>query len=99
MVKCGNFYKADKGKHFVLTEKGKEWASYKNYEVGKPIDEDDTYGICTMIEDGALEEVVDTEWIVKPGYMVVRDYKGTQLPCGNGIVFPDKQMAERYRDN
>ena len=37
-----NWYKADNGKHFVLTEKGKkECASYKHKTVGEPVDEYD----------------------------------------------------------
>lgn len=33
-----NWYKADKGKHFVLTEKGKEeCASYKHKTVGEVV--------------------------------------------------------------
>lgn len=94
-----DYCRADKGKHFVLTEKGKEWASYKHCEVGKPIDEDDTWAVRRMIEDGALIEVDDPDWVTLTGYIVVRDYKGTTLPCGNSIIFHDKEMAERYKES
>lgn len=90
---------ADKGKHFVLTEKGKTWASYRDYEVGKPIDDDDKYAVRGMVEDGALIEVDDPEWVTLPGFKVVYDYKGNQIQCGNPYVFYDKEMAERYRKN
>ncbi len=91
---------ADKGKHFVLTEKGKrEWASYKNYEVGKPIDRDDSYVVCTLVDGGAVVEVDDPDWVTLPGFKVVRKSRNVELTCGNSYIFHDREMAERYRKN
>ena len=90
-------YKADKGKHFVLTEKGKEWASYRDYEVGKPIDEDDTYASKSMVDQGALIEVDDPDFVIKHGYRAVYDVKGDGkyiFDTCNPIVYPDREMAE-----
>lgn len=47
-------YNTDKGFHFVLTEKGKTWVSYKNYKVGEPISDDDTWAPSKMVEDGVV---------------------------------------------
>ena len=99
MVKHGDYFEAEKGKHFVLTERGKKWASYKNYKVGEPIEEDDRWTLAVLIEEGVLIEVDDPDWTTMKGYKVVRDYKGTQLPCGNHHTFYSKEMAERYREN
>ncbi len=100
MRKCSDYgYRAEKGKHFVLTERGKEWASYRDCEVGKPIDNDDTWASVPMIEDGALTEVDDPDWVTLPGFRVVYDYKGNQIGCGNPHVFHDREMAERYMKN
>ena len=90
-------YKADKGKHFVLTEKGKEWASYRDYEVGKPIDIFDTYGSKSMVDQGALIEVDDPDFVVMPGYRAVYDVHGDGkhiFDTCNHIVYPDREMAE-----
>lgn len=89
-------YRADKGKMFVLTEIGKTWASYKDYEVGKPIDEDGRYGYAGMVDDGALIEIDDPDWVTLPGYRVVYNNDGYELSAGNPIVFHDREMAERY---
>ena len=98
MRKYGNYgFRADEGKHFVLTEKGKaEWASYKHEEVGKPVSEDDRIASRHEIETGCLIEVDDSDWIECPGFRIVYDYEGHQLPVGNAIVFPLKELAERY---
>lgn len=88
---------ADKGKHFVLTEKGKEWASYKHCTVGQPIDEDDTYASRAMIDRGALIEVDDPEWIIMFGFKVVYYHNGYELCAGNPIVFFNREIAERYK--
>ncbi len=91
--------RADKGKYFVLTNRGKEnCASYKSYEVGKPVS-DETWCPRWAIDEGYLVEVDDPDWVTLPGYIVVRDYKGTTLTCGNSIVFHDKEMAERYKES
>lgn len=91
--------RADKGKYFVLTDKGKEnCASYKSYEVGKPVS-DETWCPLWAINEGYLVEVDDPDWVIMSGYKVVRNYKGNQLQCGNPYVFHDKEMAERYRQN
>lgn len=98
-----NMYKADNGKHFVLTAKGKtEVASYRNRTVGEPINFGYSDEYCAYIRDvdnGYVEEVDDPEWVILPGYKVVYDHKGYQICAGNPIVFHDLEMAERMRDN
>lgn len=90
-------YKADEGKHFVLTEKGKaEWASYKHKEAGKPVNENDLTASRHEVETGCLIEVDDPNWIECSGFRVVYDHEGHQLPVGNAIVFPAMELAERY---
>lgn len=37
--------------------------------------------------------------LVKVGYEVCYDYKGYQLNAGNRIVFPSKEIAEKYKKN
>lgn len=104
MRSCGNngFY-ADKGKMFVLTTKGKEEvASYRNLDVGKPLDfgyADEHYAYYGDVTEGYVEEVEDPNWVVLPGFRVVYDYKGNQIGCGNPHVFHDREMAERYMDS
>ena len=98
-------YVADKGKYFVLTEKGKQeimtFRLNDEYVVGKPVSDnyyDQTHPYKWQVEDDYLEEVDDPDYVVMPGYQVVYDYKGHQICCGNSYVFHDKEMAERYRD-
>lgn len=100
MKKYGdNMYKADKGKHFVLTSLGKEQvASYRHMEVGEPIDyayADEYHAYCNDVDDGYIAELEDPNWVTLPGYKAVYDHKGYQLPCGNPYVYHCKEMAER----
>lgn len=105
MRKCGdNMVKADKGKRFVLTEKGvTDVRSYTRFGVGNPIDlgyEDEYCVYSDGILDGYLVEVDDPNWVTLPGYKAVYDItKGDkiyQLPAGNGNeIFFDRAMAER----
>ena len=92
-------YNTDKGFHFVLTEKGKTWASYKNYKVGEPISDNDTWAPSKMVEDGVVEEVPIPDWGVTTGWKVVYDYNGYQLTVGNPIIFPDLELAKNYKLN
>lgn len=95
------YYKADKGKHFVLTEKGKaECAGYQDKTIGEPIDKyDDCIAYEWNIRRDYLTEVDIPNWITKEGYEVVYDYNGYTLCAGNHIVFPERQIAERYKKN
>lgn len=94
------WYKAEKGKHFVLTEKGKqEVASYKNKEIGKPVSQYDTEACCSDVECGYVTEVPIENWIVKEGWEVVYDHNGYTIHVGNPIVFPEKELAEKYLKN
>ncbi len=96
MIKKNNFYKADKGFIFVLTETGRNnCASWKDKKVGEPVDSDDTYAPIWAIEKEYLKEVPDPDWIVSDGYQAVYNCKGHVLSCGNPTVFPFKWMAER----
>lgn len=90
------WYRADKGKHFVLTEEGRQnCASYRNLEIGKPVDEYETEAVGWAVDKGYVIEVADPNWIVQKGYRAVYDHCGHQLPCGNPTVFHHKWMAER----
>lgn len=94
------WYNADKGKHFVLTEKGKaECASYSYKTVGEPVDEYDYEAVGWAVEKGYVIEVDIPNWIVKVGYKVVYNYNGNVLCVGNSIVFPELEIAEKYMEN
>lgn len=89
--------KADKGKIFVLTEKGKnECASYNHKTVGKPVDEYEDESPLWAVEKGYVEEVKDPDWIICNGYKVVYNHNGNELCVGNPMIFFDKEIAEKY---
>ena len=95
-----NWYKADNGKHFVLTERGeKECASYKSKKIGEPVQDYDTEAVRWSVEKGYVIEIDIPNWITKVGYEVVYDHCGYTLPVGNPIVFPIKELAEKYLNN
>lgn len=94
------WYNAEKGKHFVLTEKGKaEVASYRNKTVGAPVSEYDTEAVGWSVDGGYELEVPIPDWITKEGYKVVYDHDGYTLCAGNSIVFPERELAEKYLEN
>jgi len=95
-----SWYDSDKGKHFVLTEKGKkEVASYHHKTVGEPVSEYDTEAVWWAVESEYVIEVDIPNWVVRPGFEVVYDYKGHTLSAGNPMVFPEREMAEKYMAN
>lgn len=97
MQKRYDCYKADKGKHFVLTQKGKDTSrTFSGCEVGYVYEDWEHYIPHRLVDDGQFEEVIDPDFVTLPGYRVVYDYNGHQLSCGNPIVFHDKEMAEKY---
>lgn len=90
-------YVADKGKHFVLTEKGKaESASFRDKTVGEPVSEYDTEAVRWSVEKGYQIEVDIPDWITKEGFTVMYDYNGSTLFAGNPIIFPERELAEKY---
>lgn len=94
------WYQADKEKHFVLTEKGKkEVASFRYKMVGEPVSEYDTEAVRWSVDEGYEMEVDIPDWITKTGYEVVYDYGNHTLNAGNSIVFPEKEIAEKYKKN
>lgn len=94
------WYQADKGKHFVLTKKGKEnSASYRDLIVGEPVDEYDTEAVGWSVEKGYVVEVNIPDWIVKEGYEVVYDYNNHTLHAGNPIIFPEIEIAQKYLEH
>lgn len=98
ILRDNGFYNADKGKHFVLTEKGKtECASYKHKVVGAPVDEYDYEAVHWAVEKGFVSEVNISDWVVTTGYEVVYEHKGAILCVGNHTIFPDWQLAEQYK--
>ena len=97
-LRADEWYLADKGKHFVLTEKGKsECASWRFKEIGKPIDEYGYEATGWAINEGYLVETDIPNWVKQTGYEVVYDYKGYTLKVGNPIVFHDLTLAENYK--
>lgn len=95
--KNNGWYYADKGKHFILTEKGKtECASYRYKEVGAPVDEYDTEAVWWAVEKDYVVEVPIPDWVVKDGFRVVYKHKDCEISVGNCCVFPEKELAERY---
>lgn len=94
------WYQADKGKHFVLTEKGKaEVASFHHKSVGEPTSEYGTEAVHWSVENGYEIEVNIPDWIVKEGYEVVYDHNGYTLTAGNPVVFPERILAEKYMEH
>jgi hypothetical protein len=90
----GMDYMADKGKHFVLTEKGsKECASLHGYEIGKEVEDYGTYAPEHYVKEGFLAEEEDPEFCVTAGYTVGYFYNGHFLYAGGGDVYPDPELA------
>lgn len=97
-LRYDGWYNADKGKHFVLTEKGKhECKSYNHKRVGEPVSEYDTEATAREIERGYLIEVDIPNWSKLTGYQVVYYRNGYRLTAGNPIIFPEKKTAEIYK--
>ena len=100
MTLKNGWYIADKGKHFVLTEKGKaESATFRYMTVGEPTREYDTEATRWSVEAGHEIEVDIPNWIVKEGYEVVYDYQGYTFTAGNPVVFPERILAEKYMEH
>ena len=92
------YYKADNGKHFVLTEKGQsECAGYKYKIVGEPVDIIDTEASKRDVDKHYLEEVEIPGWTKLKGYQVVYYYHGHRLFVGNTQTFPTEKAAARYK--
>ena len=97
-LKKDGWYQADKGKHFVLTEKGKkEVASYRHKTIGEPVSEYDTEAVGWSVDDGYEIEVNIPDWITKIGYEVVYDHGNYTLHAGNPMIFPEKEIAKKYK--
>lgn len=94
-----NWYKADKGKHFVLTEKGKEeCASYKHKIVGEPVDEYDYEALGWSVDNGYVIETDIPGWTKGlKGYEVIYYNGEYRLSAGNPQVFPTRKAAEVYK--
>lgn len=93
-----NWYEADKGKHFVLTERGKaKCASYRNKTVGEPIDEYDYETTRYDVESGYVEEVDIPNWTKLKGFEVVYYNGEYRLSAGNPQIFPTRKAAEGHK--
>ena len=95
-----NWYKADKGKHFVLTQKGKDGCgSYKYKTVGEPVDKYDYEAVGWEVDKGYIVETDIPGWTKGlKGYEVVYYYKGEhRLSAGNPQIFPTFKAAEVYK--
>lgn len=90
-----NWYKADKGKHFVLTEKGKEeCTSYKYKTVGEPVDEYDYEAVEWSVDKGYVIETDIPGWTKGlKGYEVVYYNGKYRLSAGNPQIFPTRKAA------
>ena len=99
-LKRDGFYKADKGKHFILTEIGKaECASYRNKTVGEPVSEYEDEAVHWAVEEGYLVETDIPGWTTLKGYEVVYYLNNHKLYVGNQQVFPLRKIAEIYKKN
>ena len=97
-LRINNWYQSDKGKHFVLTEKGKqECASYNCKTVGEPVSEYDTNAYKMDVEKGYVEEVDIPGWTILTGYQVIYYNNGYRLSVGNSQTFPTRKAAETYK--
>ena len=97
-LRSNGWYYADKGKHFVLTQKGKEeCASYSYKTVGEPVSEYDYEAVAWAVEREYLIEVPIPNWSKLKGYEVVYYHKGHRLHAGNPQVFPILKAAEVYK--
>lgn len=95
-----NWYKADKGKHFILTEKGKkECASYRHKTVGEPVSEYDYEAVDWAVENGYVTEVAIPGWTTLIGYEVVYYLNGHRITVGNPEVFPLRKVAEKCKEH
>ncbi len=92
-----NRYKADEGKYFVLTEK-ETYQPTKNISVGEPVAEgyDSTIAAERFVENGYLTENPIPDWIESTGYEVVYDRKENTIHVGNPVIFPAREIAEKY---
>lgn len=92
------WYRADNGKHFVLTEKGKaECASFKYDTVGEPVSDFETEAVWWEVDDGYLIEVPIPGWCKRTEYAVMYMHNGYELNAGNGgQSFPTREIAEKY---
>ena len=98
MILRDRWYKADKGKHFVLTEKGKrECASYRHKTVGEPVDEYGYEAVDWSVDSGYEIEVDIPGWTTLKGYEVVYYNGEHRLYAGNPEVFPTRKAAEGYK--
>ena len=94
------WYRADKGKHFVLTEKGKaECASLRGKTVGDPVQRYDTEAVHWSVESGYEVEVPIPGWVRRTGYEVVYSRHGCILYAGQPFTFPEREIAENYLEN
>ena len=97
-LRSNGWYYADKGKHFVLTEKGKaEVASYSYKTVGEPVSDYDYEAVDWAVDDGYLIEVDIPGWTTLVGYDVVYYHNGYRLHVGNAQTFPTRKAAETYK--
>ena len=91
-----NECRADKGKMFVVTQKGRDnSATLRQYKVGEPAWEK-AWCPRWAVESGYLIEVDDPDWVTLPGYKAVYNHKGYELSVGNPVIFFDRETAERY---
>lgn len=96
-LRSDGWYEADKGKHFVLTKKGKQdCASYRDKVVGEPVDEYDYEAVRWEVDKGYHIEVDIPDWTIQKGYRVVYEHNGDTLCVGEPIVFPDEKLAKNY---
>ena len=94
------WYRADKGKHFVVTSKGKEKCASLSYkEVGAPVSEYDYEAVHWMVDSGYVAEVDIPGWTKLKGYEVVYYLKGCRLHAGNKQTFPTRKVAKTYKKN
>lgn len=93
-----NYYRADNGKHFVLTKIGKmNVASYHNKVVGEPVSTYATEAVKWAVDEGYLEEVSIPGWTKLIGFEAVYYNKKCRIPVGNARVYPIRKAAEALK--
>lgn len=99
MKKISHWYFAEKGKQFVLTEKGKaECESYENCIIGQPVGKFPDEAIWWAVEKGYVVEQDIPGWTTLKGYQVVWYWDKERVCLGKVHIFPIYKAAENYKN-
>lgn len=98
MEKLKSEYKADNGRNFVLVRipDRETNATLSTYKVGHVFG---SYVAHQYVESGCVEEIPIPGWTKLKGYEVVYYNDGYRLYAGNPQVFPNMEMAEKFKQH